>query len=325
MEKFHESMSELNMTHFDRSTLKLTKQIGGGYTGDVYEGTMKLLDNTIGVVVKRLSSDNYDPHSDYTVYSDALDECKISSKFMDNPERLIQFYGYSTQESSSKTRIYLLMEKTNSEGDISKHIYKDIFWKRITKEEYENNYKITMMYHGPKYWDYIMDRKDKLHLMYEMSLAIQELHSHNIAHCDLKPHNMLFTDGKVKLIDFNASHNMGSQKTIEGSCEPGTPGYMAKEMYNGTISYKADIYSLGVCMLEVWFGDIWPSESSKYSKCRKYVLDYLYMIGKQEPKLHALIKKCVSSDVKSRPSIKKVVSNLKDILELQEISQLCDN
>ena len=50
------------------------------------------------------------------------------------------------------------------------------------------------------------------------------------------------------------SKYMKQNKEIQGSVEMGTPGYMAKEMYDGWISYKADIYSIGVTMLEIWFG-----------------------------------------------------------------------
>ena len=55
---------------------------------------------------------------------------------------------------------------------------------------------------------------------------------------------------------------------------------MAKEMYKGDISYQADIYALGVTMLEVWFGDIWPHQTDRYDKNRRYVLDYLSLLDK---------------------------------------------
>ena len=85
---------------------------------------------------------------------------------------------------------------------------------------------------------------------------------------------------------------------------------MAPEMYDGWISYKADIYSLGVSMLEVWFGDIWPHESSEYDVCRKYVLDYLSILKKDDVKLHTLINKCISTNPRKRPTLRTILINL---------------
>ena len=91
---------------------------------------------------------------------------------------------------------------------------------------------------------------------------------------------------------------------------------MSPELCDGWISYKSDIYSIGVCMLEIWFGDIWPSESSNYSKCRKYVLDYLSLLKQDHPTLHKLVKRCLSTESTKRPSIKKILSSLGHIREV---------
>jgi len=130
---------------------------------------------------------------------------------------------------------------------------------------------------------------------------------------------MLYTGSKVKLIDFNASHDMGQETEIQGNAEIGTPGYMAKEMYDGWISYKGDIYSAGVTMLEIWMGDIWPSNKATYSENGRYVLDYVSLLEKDHPELHKLVKKCISPDSNKRPFIKAVVSNLDRILGAREI------
>ena len=81
---------------------------------------------------------------------------------------------------------------------------------------------------------------------------------------------------------------------MNGPGDLGTPGFMAPEMSDGWISYQADIYSIGVCMLEIWFGDIWPSETESYHKYRQYVLDYLQLLKKDNIDLYKLIKKCVA-------------------------------
>ena len=150
-----------------------------------------------------------------------------------------------------------------------------------------------------------------------MSLAVQDLHKFNIVHCDLKPDNMLFIGDSVKLIDYNASLEMDKEVEIQGPCEQGTPGYMAEEMYNGWVSYKADIYSLGISMLVVYFGDIWATDSGDYNKNRKTVLDYLFNLKKDNFDLYNIVNKCVTPEPKKRPSIQKVVSSLDRIQQAQ--------
>ena len=66
----------------------------------------------------------------------------------------------------------------------------------------------------------------------------------------------------------------------------------------------------GVCMLEIWYGDIWPTNTDDFKKCRRYVLDYLILLKKENRTLQSLIQRCVSTEPKKRPLIKTVLSNL---------------
>ena len=155
-----------------------------------------------------------------------------------------------------------------------------------------------------------MSQKDKIELMVKMVNAVNDLHVSNIVHSDIKPQNMLYDGENVKLIDFNASVYLGNESEIKGKREQGTPGYMPKEMYKGEISYKSDIYELGVSFLEIWFGDIWPKETDRYDKNRRYVLDYLSLLENDNLKIHDLIKKCVSVDKDKRPELDEILEEL---------------
>ncbi|MBF4285212.1 protein kinase domain-containing protein, partial [Vibrio anguillarum] len=39
----------------------------------------------------------------------------------------------------------------------------------------------------------------------QVAEGLQHLHEHNIFHCDIKPQNLIWKDGKVRIIDFNVS------------------------------------------------------------------------------------------------------------------------
>ena len=318
MDSFHEQMEEYSFPYYEPKDIKVKNKIGEGGTGKVYNGTLTIFDDTVDCIIKKVSSDNYDEfHKHRMMYQDIVDEVKIGHRFMGKSKHQIHFYGYSIIQNEEDIIIYLLMEKTKSKEDVASYIGKGLFWNELSKVEYKSSTSPTKMYHRDggkiKYWDYIIPKKDKLNLIKCMCLAVQELHKFKIVHCDLKLNNMVYTGKHVKLIDYGASQDVGKDKLMNGPADLGTPGFMAPEMSDGWISYQADIYSLGVCMLEIWFGDIWPSETESYHKNRQYVLDYLQLLKKDNIDLYKLVKKCVSTEYTKRPLIKTVLSNLLNI------------
>ena len=95
--------------------------------------------------------------------------------------------------------------------------------------------------------------------------AFQVLNKYNIMHRDLKPDNIFFHNGVIKLGDFGFCKNLNSAdemaKTMLGS-----PIYMAPEVLRGEIySNKADIWSLGVVLYEMLFKHC-PFQSNSIAK-----------------------------------------------------------
>ena len=97
-------------------------------------------------------------------------------------------------------------------------------------------------------------------------------------HRDLKPDNIFFTDGKVKLGDF------GFCKMLEVNMAQtmlGSPIYMAPEVLKEEIyTLKADIWSLGVVLFEMLFGYC-PFESSSISQLINVIKDTDLRIPKE--------------------------------------------
>lgn len=88
--------------------------------------------------------------------------------------------------------------------------------------------------------------------------AVAALHAADLAHCDLKPDNiMLVPPRRVVLLDFGIAQH---ERFAEGSGEmiAGTPEYLAPEVVSGTqtvgTSHLADIYALGVVGYELLTG-----------------------------------------------------------------------
>lgn len=87
--------------------------------------------------------------------------------------------------------------------------------------------------------------------------GIHYLHRKRIIHMDLKPQNILLDNNMVpRIADFGLSRRLSESKSraiTENMI--GTNGYMAPEFIkNGEITFKTDIYSLGVIIMEILMG-----------------------------------------------------------------------
>jgi hypothetical protein len=85
----------------------------------------------------------------------------------------------------------------------------------------------------------------------QLALAMQFLHSNNTLHRDLKPMNVMLTEGGdlLKLADFGLALDMGDTSRKENFDEAGTPYYTAPEMIQReSYSFPADCWSFGIIL-----------------------------------------------------------------------------
>ncbi|KAK6121828.1 hypothetical protein DH2020_044441 [Rehmannia glutinosa] len=158
-----------------------------------------------------------------------------------------------------------------------------------------------------------------------------------ILHFDIKPHNILLDENfNPKISDFGLAKLYPTDGSIVLTAARGTMGYMAPEMFYkniGGVSYKADVYSFGMMLLELVgrrknmnpFAD---DESQIYFP--SWVYDQYYA-GKEieikdatEEEEKKMVKKiivvalwCIQMKPSDRPSMNKVVEMLEGDVELQ--------
>jgi serine/threonine protein kinase len=104
------------------------------------------------------------------------------------------------------------------------------------------------------------------------------LHQSKVIHCDLKPENLVFANGKLKISDLGAAictvHQEEQQNGLYqcNAMSTGTPHYMAPECFDTTrlqIDSTADIYSLGIMLFELLHPQGYLPFEGTYDELRK--------------------------------------------------------
>ncbi|KAF7005587.1 hypothetical protein CFC21_020700 [Triticum aestivum] len=153
-----------------------------------------------------------------------------------------------------------------------------------------------------------------------------------ILHLGLKTQNILLDDNLTpKLSDFGFARIFGEEYTrINTRSVVGHVGYMAPEyLYNGEISARSDIYSLGLIILEICTKEK-NSSSTDQKHARKYIdgvkkhwfqieqimAEYSdleeHCFDQIEGCIHIGLE-CVELDQKKRPSIEHIVNKLNNL------------
>lgn len=160
-------------------------------------------------------------------------------------------------------------------------------------------------------------------IYFQMLSAIEYIHSQNIIHCDISPHNFLINQSStVKLCDFGLAEFLDPDSSEKESFEIkhgtsiiipykkkdsvcGTPLYMAPESeYELKYSFLTDVYSLGIVLFEL-------SQNFKTSMEKINMIDKLKNRQLKYHTNHPHMILFQMTDKKSylRPSIKDVLNN----------------
>ncbi|CAK9094630.1 unnamed protein product [Durusdinium trenchii] len=113
---------------------------------------------------------------------------------------------------------------------------------------------------GGELFDRVVKRKrftekDAAKAVYQMLLAVNYIHSHDVVHRDIKLENFLYEaqdSDHLKLIDFGFSKIWQPNTTMAVSC--GTLAYVAPEVLEKSYTSQCDLWSLGVVAFILLFG-----------------------------------------------------------------------
>ncbi len=151
------------------------------------------------------------------------------------------------------------------------------------------------------------DEKAALRVVLEMAEVLQYLASEGVVHRDLKPGNiMLSQGGELKLIDLGFAAMGDVPQETEDESTVGTVAYLSPEQARGGggSDVRSDIYSLGVTLFHLAVGRL-PFESSDDREIMR--MQVMEALSSPELKsrglshhLHYFIEKMMAKDVEAR-------------------------
>jgi hypothetical protein len=109
-----------------------------------------------------------------------------------------------------------------------------------------------------------------LHVVTHVAAALDHALRHGVIHRDVKPENVLFSDGEPIVADFGIARavtSAGGGRLTRTGFPLGTPGYMSPEQAagGGRLDARTDVFGLGCVAYEMLVGgtpEMWPTEEA---------------------------------------------------------------
>ncbi|XP_068160772.1 membrane-associated tyrosine- and threonine-specific cdc2-inhibitory kinase [Antennarius striatus] len=156
----------------------------------------------------------------------------------------------------------------------------------------------------PGAWAYLCD----------LLSALQHLHSHGFVHLDVKPANILMTkSGRLKLGDFGLLLELNKKNRepvgvkVKEDVQEGDPRYMAPELLHGEYGTAADVFSLGVSILELACNIEVPNGGEGWQQLRQGCLPTEFASG-LSAELQTILRMMLAPDPTLRPKVSELLS-----------------
>ncbi|XP_022806599.1 U-box domain-containing protein 35-like [Stylophora pistillata] len=259
-------------------------RLGTGAFATVYRGTLKIRgdDKPVDVAVKVWNEELNDATA-----SGFLSETEILRKL--SYPFIVKFYGAALRKEGNQLKAILVMELCKE--NLMKHIFDD---KSNIPGESSSSVTAT---------------RDVIGWAKQISDALEYIHRQGIVHRDLKLENILLSlENVAKVADVGVSKEA---KAIMGTMA-GTPTYLAPEVMKSCMyDYKADVYSFGIMLWEMWYGkrallDVGGDVKEFYDKVLEGARPAHVEGSKRPPTgLHYLMQHCWEKEPDNRPDAAK--------------------
>ena len=215
-----EPSERINLTEF-----KLVKEIGKGTFGRIYK-VIWLMNNKIYALKKEVLKDiegvKVREHRNETIRNFIK---------RTNCKGIVNLYGNLTIQNGPEFHYYELME--------------------LCERDFEQEIKLRSVN-----FNYYSEQ-ELYNVMYQLIITLSFLQKNHITHRDIKPQNILISNGIYKLCDFGDIRLMQREGIVVQRVR-GSELYMSPILFNGLRTkqlqvrhntYKSDVFSLGMCFL----------------------------------------------------------------------------
>ncbi|KAH8379927.1 hypothetical protein KR009_008086 [Drosophila setifemur] len=146
------------------------------------------------------------------------------------------------------------------------------------------------------------------HILLDLLRGLKSLHDRNLIHLDIKLDNVLISedDETCKLADFGLVIDV--DKANNHHATEGDSRYMAPEILQGHFSKAADIFSLGIAMLELACYMDLPANGPLWHELRHGIFPEEF-IDKISVELQIVIKSMMMPDPAQRPTADQLLSH----------------
>jgi WD40 repeat protein/serine/threonine protein kinase len=172
--------------------------------------------------------------------------------------------------------------------------------------------------------------KRMLDVAIQFCWGLHHAHRHGVIHQDVKPGNLIIAEGDLcKVTDFGLAMVWAMEHTPPGSAGSdrdsagdrgefkgltgGTPTYRSPDQrHYGEVTYKTDIWSWGVSMIEMFSGDVYWRQGHKAKNVLDDLLKYgsrYEMVPKMPEKMQALLYECFQENPDDRPVGMNVIAD----------------
>lgn len=173
--------------------------------------------------------------------------------------------------------------------------------------------------------------REALRITREIGGALAYAHQHGVIHRDVKPENILLSDGHAVLADFGIARAIGAaggERVTRSGHSVGTPTYMSPEQAGGEteLDGRSDIYSLGCVLYEMLAGEPPFGGRTAQSILAKHVLEPPPSIDILRPSAPSPIKTAIETALAKTPadrfqSIGELMAALPGLAEFEGTAQ----
>ncbi|RNL84856.1 serine/threonine protein kinase [Halostreptopolyspora alba] len=141
-----------------------------------------------------------------------------------------------------------------------------------------------------------------------LAQAIDDIHAAEVIHRDLKPGNVIISNGEPIVIDFGIAHAVDGAKLTQTGTFVGTPSYLSPEVIEGTdLGPATDVHAWGGTVAFASTGNA-PYGAGSFEVIFFRILNGEITLEGMPDQLQPLVRWAVSRDMASRPTAAQLVA-----------------